>query len=101
MSVYERCLCKLLTAGKDEKDHKWYGLIESRKKGEFVRRVHVSEVEDADRRGRLLGRWKDKVKKLVLVNPILGEAKCLNSLEDVIIRRDGGHKMLRMTRKET
>lgn len=52
MSVYERCLCKLLTAGKDEKDHKWYGLIESRKKREFVRRVHVSEIKDADRRGQ-------------------------------------------------
>ncbi len=32
---------------------------------EFVKRVHLSSGEGTNRRGRPLGRWKDKVKEYV------------------------------------
>ncbi len=30
---------------------------------EFVKKVYVSEIEGSSRRGRPLGRWKDRVKE--------------------------------------
>ncbi len=32
---------------------------------EFVKKVYLSSVEGTNRRGRLLGRWKNRVKKYV------------------------------------
>ncbi len=34
---------------------------------EFVKKVYVSEIEGPSRKGRPLGRWKDKVKEYVYV----------------------------------
>ncbi len=41
---------------------RWFGYTESLRSGEFVRKVCVSEIEGPSRRGRPLGRWKDRVK---------------------------------------
>ncbi len=42
---------------------RWFGHIERMNSEEFVKRGYVSEIEGPCRRGRLLGRWKDKVKE--------------------------------------
>ncbi len=41
----------------------WFGHIERMKSEEFVKKVNVSEIEGRSRRGRPLGRWKDRVKE--------------------------------------
>ncbi len=42
---------------------RWFGHIERMKYEEFVKKVYMSELEVANRRGRSLGRWKDEVKE--------------------------------------
>ncbi len=37
--------------------------IERMDSEEFVKKVYVSEIEGPSRRGRSLGRWKDRVKE--------------------------------------
>ncbi len=42
---------------------RWFGHIERMKNEEFVKKVYMSELEVANRRGRPLGRWRDGVKE--------------------------------------
>ncbi len=42
---------------------RWFGYIESMKSEELVEKVHVCEIVGSSRRGRPLGRWKDRVKE--------------------------------------
>ncbi len=42
---------------------RWFGHIESLRSEEFVKKVCVSEIKGLSRRGRPLGRWKDRVKE--------------------------------------
>ncbi len=42
---------------------RWFGHIERIKSEEFLENVYVSEIEGPSRRGRPLGRWKDRVKE--------------------------------------
>ncbi len=44
---------------------RWYCQIERMEIEEFVKKVYLSSVEGPNRRGRLLGRWDDKVKEYV------------------------------------
>ncbi len=44
---------------------RWFGHIEKMENEEFVKKVYLRTVEGPNRRGRLLGRWEDKVKKFV------------------------------------
>ncbi len=39
---------------------------------EFVKRVYLSSVERTNRRGKPLGRWKDRVKKYVSERGVRG-----------------------------
>ncbi len=39
--------------------------IEQMNNEEFVRKVYVSEIKYPSRRGRPLGRWKDRVKEYI------------------------------------
>ncbi len=42
---------------------RWFGHIKRMENEEFVKKVYWSSVEGPNRRGRPLGRWKDKVKE--------------------------------------
>ncbi len=44
---------------------RWFGNIERLENEEFVKKVYLSSVEGPNRRGRPLGRWKDRVKEYV------------------------------------
>ncbi len=44
---------------------RWFGHTERMKSVEFVRKVYVSEIVGPNCRGRLLGRWKDRVKEYI------------------------------------
>ncbi len=56
---------------------------------EFVRKVNESELESPNRRGRPLGRWKDRVQKYLGERGIMGR-ECLNKQgENVGIRKGG------------
>ena len=47
-----------------EKNNLWsFDHLEREKSEEFVKTVYVSETESPRRRGRLVVRWKDKVKE--------------------------------------
>ncbi len=51
--------------GMDEKEYpRWFGHVERMGNEEFVK-VYLSSVEGTNRRGRLLVRWKDRVKEYV------------------------------------
>ncbi len=41
----------------------WFGHSERMNSEEFVKKVYVSETGGPSRRGRPLGRWKDRVKE--------------------------------------
>ena len=41
---------------------RWFGHVERKKSGDFVKKVYVSETESSRRR-RPVVRWKDRVKK--------------------------------------
>ncbi len=51
---------------------RWFGHIEGMGNEEFVKKVYLGSVEDADRRGRLLGRWEDRVKEYVSERGVKG-----------------------------
>ncbi len=59
-------LCKwseLWSGGMGKKKYiEVFGHIERINSEEFVKKVYVSEIEGPNRRGRPLGRWKDRVK---------------------------------------
>ncbi len=44
---------------------RWFGHIERMGNEEFVKKVYLGSVEGTNRRGRALGRWKDRVKEVV------------------------------------
>ncbi len=44
---------------------RWFGHIERMDNEDFVKKVYQSSVEGPNRKGRPLGRWKDKVKEYV------------------------------------
>ena len=41
---------------------KWFDHTERKKSEEFVKKVYVNEIEGPKRRGRLVVRWKDRMK---------------------------------------
>ncbi len=51
---------------------RWFGHIEKMGNEEFVKKVYLSIVEGANRRGRLLGRWKDRVREYVSERGVRG-----------------------------
>ncbi len=42
---------------------RWFGHIERMKSEEFVKKVYMSESVSPNSRGRLPGRWRDRVKE--------------------------------------
>ena len=70
-SVYERCGMSHCANGVQcgavewvkRNTLRWYGHMERMKNEEFVKKVYMSELEGTGRRGRPLGRWKDRVKE--------------------------------------
>ncbi len=71
-SVHERCgmstCANLVKCGAVEwlkrNTMKWFGHVERMGSGEFVKKVYESELKGPNRRGRPLGRWKDRVECL-------------------------------------
>ncbi len=51
---------------------RWFGHIERMENEEFVKTVSLSSVEGPNRRGRLLGRWEDRVKEYVSERGVRG-----------------------------
>ncbi len=51
---------------------RWFGHIERIGNEEFVKKVYLSSAEGTNRRGRLLGRWKDRVKEHVSERGVRG-----------------------------
>ncbi len=51
---------------------RWFGHIEMMEHEEFVKKVYQSSVEGTNRRGRLLGRWKDRVRGYVSERGVRG-----------------------------
>ncbi len=45
---------------------RWFGHIERMGNEEFVKKVYLSSAEGMNRRGRPLGRWKNRVKEYFL-----------------------------------
>ncbi len=68
---YERCGMGTHASGvkygavewlkKKQNIFRWFGNIERMKSEEFVKKVYVIEIVVPNSRGRLLGRWKDRV----------------------------------------
>ncbi len=62
---------------------RWFGHIERMGNGEFVK-VYRSSVDGTNRRGRLLGRWEDRVKEHVSERGVRGNGlkwarrECMN-----------------------
>ncbi len=50
---------------------RWFGHIE-RMENDFVKKVYWSSVEGPNRKGRLLGRWEDRVKEYVSERGVRG-----------------------------
>ncbi len=44
---------------------RWFGHIERMGNEELVKKVYLSSVKGTNRRGRLLGRWEDRVREYV------------------------------------
>ncbi len=57
-----------------EKIHtlRWFGNIERMGTEEFASKVYLSSVEGTNRRGRLLGRWEERVKEYVSERGVRG-----------------------------
>ncbi len=56
---------------------------------EFVKKVYLSSIEGSSRRGRLLGRWKDRVKEYLRERGVRGNELSGQGVS-VWIGRDGG-----------
>ncbi len=54
---------------------RWFGHIERMETEEFVKKVYHSSIEGPNRRGRPLGRWKDKVKQYMSERGVRGRAR--------------------------
>ena len=44
---------------------RWFGLMERKKREEFVKKVYVSETKGTRRRGRPVVKWKDTVEDYI------------------------------------
>ncbi len=51
---------------------RWFGHVERMGNDEFVKRVYLCSGEGTNRRGRPLGRWKDRVKEYVSERGVRG-----------------------------
>ncbi len=51
---------------------RWLGHTERMENEEFLKKVYPSSVEGTNRRGRPLGRWKDRVKEYVSERGVRG-----------------------------
>ncbi len=51
---------------------RWFGHIERMGNEEFVKKVYLGSVESTNRKGRLLGRWEDRVKQDVSERGVRG-----------------------------
>ncbi len=51
---------------------RWFSHIERMGNEEFVKKVHLCSAEGMYRRGRLLGKWKDRVKEYVSERGVRG-----------------------------
>ncbi len=51
---------------------RWFDHIERMENEEFIKEVYRSSVEGPSRRGRLLGRWEDRVKEYVSERGVRG-----------------------------
>ncbi len=78
-SVYERCVMRGHGSGAGcgvvewvkRSTLRWYGHIERMRNEKFVK-VYLGSVGGSNRRGRPLGRWKDRVKKYVSDREVRG-----------------------------
>ncbi len=92
-SVYERCDMGACASGVKcgvmkwvkRNTVRWFGHIVRMNTEDFAKKVYVSEIEGPNRRGRPLGRWKDRVKEYVLPT----RAKKV-PLEEQGLNRQGG-----------
>ncbi len=79
-SVYERCGMRERGSGVGcgvlewvkRNTLRWFGYIERMGNDEFVKKVYMSSAEGTNRRGRPLGRWKDRVKEYVSERGVRG-----------------------------
>ncbi len=60
---------------------RWFGHIERMGNEELVKEVYLSSVEGTTRRGRLLGRWEDRVKEYVSERGVRRNGLRRNGLE--------------------
>ncbi len=51
----------------------WFNHIERIENEEFFKKVYLSSVEGPNKRGRPLGKWKDKVKEYVSERGVRGK----------------------------
>ncbi len=51
---------------------KWFSHVEKMESGKFVKKVYESVLEDPNRRGRPLGRWKESVEEYLGKSGITG-----------------------------
>ncbi len=80
-SVYERCGTRERGSGVGcgvvewvkRNTLRWCGHIERMGNKEFVKKVYMSSAEGTNRRGRPLGRWKDRVKEYVSERGVRGK----------------------------
>ncbi len=79
---------------------RWFGHVERMGNEEFVKKVYLSSVECAHRRGRLFERWEDRVKEYVSERGVRGNVlewakrECMDRERWKSIRR--GHPTLGM-----
>ncbi len=51
---------------------RWFGHIERTGNEKFAKKMYLSSAEGTNRRGRLLGRWKDRVRECVSERGVRG-----------------------------
>ncbi len=65
----------------------WFGHIERMGNEEFVKKVYMSSVEGTNRRGRPLGRWKDRVKEYVSERGVRGNGLAWNIMPEKVMSK--------------
>ncbi len=65
---------------------RWFGHIERMKNKEFVKKVYISELEDAKGRGRPIGRWKNGVKEYLNKRGVGGGVRLERARKECIDR---------------
>lgn len=69
---------------------RWFENIERMKSEDFVKKVYVSKIVGPNSRGRLLGKWKDRVKGYMCERVLLEGGSLNNQGGSVWIKRSGG-----------